>query len=233
MKFCPIVPIKYLSKLAGLSSNHMVLAQWLTEKKYFNFYKKRKEKGDFIILDNGACELGKSLEPQVLLDWCEKLGGVDILVVPDSDTNNLQLFEDFMHSDTNVVAAGLMAVPRSIEDLEVMIRFAKVSYIGLNRDFEDYGRAKIIEQYKDYGKKFHLLGIRRNPIEEIIAVKPFGDLILGVDSSFPYRLFSRGRRIEEYRPFPPHDSMYQKDLSDEILNFCVGEFKSFLEWVND
>ena len=157
--------------------------------------------------------------------------------IPDKiSSNNLQLFEDFIHYHIHCHAwenLSLMAVPRSIEDLEVMIRFAKVSYIGLNRDFEDYGRAKIIEQYKDYGKKFHLLGIRRNPVEEILAVKPFGDLILGVDSSFPYRLFSRGRRIEEYRPFPPHDSMYQKDLSDEILNFCIGEFKSFLEWVNE
>lgn len=243
MKFFPIVPIRYLSKLAGLSKNHMVLAQWLTEKRYLNFYRKRRERGDFIILDNGACELGASLPLGELLGWVDELGGCDALVVPDADgttvVSNLSLVKSSLDKLLNLKVMEaypnllLMVVPRTLEELEAMVKFEDVTYIGLNRDFEDYGRAKIIEQYKDCGKKFHLLGLRRNPIEEILAVKPFGDLILGVDSSFPYRLFSRGRRLEEYRPYPEHDSMYQKDLSDEILNFCISEFKALLEWINE
>lgn len=245
MKFFPIVPIKYLNKLAGLSGNQMILAQWLTEKRYFNFYKKRREKGDFIILDNGACELGDSMPLEELIHWYEKLGGCDILVIPDTkEGDNEELFRNSLDAiitqyegDRLDPKVGLMAVPQSIGNLDVMTGFSRVGYIGLSRtiawDLGFGGREGIIEKYKDCGKKFHLLGIRKNPIDEILAVKAFGDLVLGVDSSFPYRLFSRGHRIEEYRPYPEHDSMYQKDLSDEVLNFCIEEFKAFLEWINE
>lgn len=234
MKFCPIVPIAYLNKLAGLSNNQMVLVQWLSDKRYFKFYRKRRDKGDFIILDNGACELGTSLPESELLHWFKALYGVNVVVIPDSKNQNLDYFEAFNPEPFLEFYSGVefMAAPHSLEDLEVMVNSKVPNYIGLNRDFEDYGRAKVIEQYKNCGKKFHLLGIRKNPIDEVLAVRSFGDLVLGVDSSFPYRLASRGRTVTEYRPYPDHDSMYRKDLSPEILNFCVREFKSFLDWVN-
>lgn len=257
MKFFPIVPIRYLSPLASLSSNQMVLAQWLTEKRYLNFYRKRREKGNFILLDNGACELGKSIPVVELMDWYEKLGGCNVLVIPDTAAgNNLELARksiNYIYSflqqrnqasgeslgNRQLFATGLelMGVPQSLHDLDEMVKISEIAIIGLNRtiaqDLGFGGREGIIAKYRDCGKRFHLLGIRINPIDEILAVKPFGDLVLGIDSSFPYRLFSRGRRIEEHRPYPSHNSMYQKDLSGEILSFCIGEFKCFLEWINE
>jgi len=216
----------------------MVLVQWLADKRYLNFYRKRRSKGDFIILDNGACELGKSVSVGNLIRGYRLLGGCNVLVIPDSNEGNIWLFKDFLDNFTLHYGdidreVKLMAAPHSLDDLDIMAGLSRVDYIGLNRDFEDYGRAKVIEQYKDCGKKFHLLGIRKNPVEEIAAVKDFGDLMLGFDSSFPYRLLSRGRTIMEPRPYPSHDSMYQRDLSPEVLNFCIGEFKSFLEWVEN
>ena len=237
MRFCPIVPIKYLDQLAGLSNSQMVLAHWLVDKLYLEFYKKRVKDGDFVILDNGACELKTSIPAEDLLEAYQRLGGCDVLVIPDSGENNMELFKAFIDAKPELKISKktkLMAVPHCIRDLSVMLGYSnEVGIIGLNRDFEAQGRGTIIDKYQDWGRQFHLLGIKKNPVEEILAVKPFKSLVSGIDSSFPFRLFSRGRRIEEARPYPKHDSMYADGLSPEIMDFCVREFKTFLEWINE
>lgn len=74
MNFFPIVPVKYLNDLAVLSHSHLVLAQWLDNKRYLNFYRKMRERGDFIILDNGCAELGHSLPIEELVEKLQLLG---------------------------------------------------------------------------------------------------------------------------------------------------------------
>jgi len=242
MKYFPIVPIKYLDDLASLSRNQIVLAQWLEDKKYLNFYKKCRRRGDFILLDNGACELGRSIPIRNLIECYEILGGCDVLVIPDSQVgNNRSVVEEAIEVLADVGIDGitgdtkLMGVPQSLEDLEWMIKQPYISILGISRTIawdEGFGdRVGLIEAFKDCGRQFHLLGMRRNPTEEVMSVRLFGDLILGVDSSFPFRLFSRGRRIGEHRPYPEHDSMYKNDLSSETLKFCIEEMEAFIDWV--
>ena len=55
MKLCIISPVSGLEQYATLSDRHLVLAQ-ITDPRYEQFYLRRKEQGDFIILDNGAYE---------------------------------------------------------------------------------------------------------------------------------------------------------------------------------
>ena len=235
MRFFPIVPIKYLESMAGLSNSQMVIAPWLANRDYLEFYRKRFQLGDFIILDNGACGNEKTVQADELMYWYGELGGCNVLVIPDCDGGeNLKLFERFL-SEYSDCGVALMAVPHSMKDLSEMIRVERVDYIGLNRDMElePGGRARIIELYKDYGKTFHLLGIRKSPISEVLPVRRFGNLVLGVDSSLPYRILSRGRTLAEYRPYPAPMNLHQNNLSEELHFHCVEELEAFIALLRD
>ena len=235
MNFFPIVPINYLYRLAKLSHHHLVLAQWLSNKRYLNFYRKMVERGDVVILDNGCNELGKSIPLEELVKLYFDLGMPSIFVVPDhNDSTNLQICREslkWLEDWKEGLKTDFMVVPHSISDLDEMVKMP-VRYIGLNRIMEDYGRAKLIKEYKDCSKVFHLLGVHKNPIKEVDEVREFGDLVLGIDSKLPYRIVSTGRHIHEYRPYPERMDMLQRDLSREILEHCVAEFKSYIPWVS-
>lgn len=82
-KFGIITPMSYLSGYATQSSFHLVLAHLVdTDEGYADVYKHRSMCGDFIIMDNGAFELGESYAPDELI----RLGtrcGADVIVLPD------------------------------------------------------------------------------------------------------------------------------------------------------
>lgn len=61
MKFCIISPIEGLEAYATRSNTHLVLAPLLGEHRYLEFYRRMKERGDEIILDNGTYETGEPL----------------------------------------------------------------------------------------------------------------------------------------------------------------------------
>lgn len=83
--FCFIAPTPYLAPFIDVASMgiHLVLAHIALENpEYAAFYKNRSDRGDYIICDNGAFELGESFTPDQLI----KLGflvGADALVLPD------------------------------------------------------------------------------------------------------------------------------------------------------
>ncbi len=53
MEFAIISPVGGLNQYATRSKIHLILAQVKNEE-YRKFYRERGEKGDFLILDNGA-----------------------------------------------------------------------------------------------------------------------------------------------------------------------------------
>lgn len=83
--FCFITPtdINYLSVFATQSTTHLVLAHIVeTNDAYASFYKRQAELGDFVIMDNGAFELGESYNPNKLISLGQKCGA-HALVLPD------------------------------------------------------------------------------------------------------------------------------------------------------
>lgn len=80
--FCVIAPTQYLDKIK-LTSRHLCLAHIVkNDPSYADFYKQRSLAGDFIIMDNGAFELGQSYDPDQLVDLGKKCGA-DAVVLPD------------------------------------------------------------------------------------------------------------------------------------------------------
>jgi hypothetical protein len=81
-QFCVIAPTNYLQYATG-SDTHLVLAHLVaTDITYRDFYKNLSVAGDFIIMDNGAFELGQSYAPDKLIKLAH-LCGADAIVLPD------------------------------------------------------------------------------------------------------------------------------------------------------
>lgn len=81
--FCIIAPTAYLEQYATQSSRHLVLAHLVdTDPVYASFYRERSAQGDYIIMDNGAFELGESYPPERLIDLGNQCGA-DAIVLPD------------------------------------------------------------------------------------------------------------------------------------------------------
>jgi hypothetical protein len=95
--FCFIAPTAYLEGNANRSKTHLVLAHLVdTDPAYTEFYKRRSEFGDLIILDNSAYELKEPFSPSKLIELGKQCGA-NVIVLPDYP---------FQHSDKTIAAAN-------------------------------------------------------------------------------------------------------------------------------
>lgn len=85
-EFCIIAPTPYLTYFALQSTRHLALAHIVNDKrtpKYREFYRYcSHERGDTVIMDNGAFELGESYDPDLLVSL-GRACGAHAIVLPD------------------------------------------------------------------------------------------------------------------------------------------------------
>jgi len=79
MEFCVISPTAGLERYATLSKTHLVLAHECKNHDYVEFYIKRQQEEEFIILDNGAYESGRPTYDWNVINALEP----DVVVLPD------------------------------------------------------------------------------------------------------------------------------------------------------
>jgi hypothetical protein len=125
-RFCVIAPTEYLSLFAPKSTAHLVLAHIVEDDaSYAAFYRSMRERGDLIIMDNGAFELGESYDPQKLV-VLGKQCGAEYLVLPDYPfQDGAKTIEAAKEFAPQFLRAGFksMFVPQSIRgDMEQWIR---------------------------------------------------------------------------------------------------------------
>lgn len=81
MKFCAIGPLAMGENLKS-HSHHMVLAQYLYDRDYFEFFRDvREREGSFVVMDSGVYE-GAAVNSRELLYWCKQLRP-NAVVLPD------------------------------------------------------------------------------------------------------------------------------------------------------
>lgn len=103
--FCFIAPTEYLNTYSTQSKTHLVLAHLVeTDIKYRDFYYNRSKKGDIIMMDCSAFELGESYPPLELVRLA-KLCGAHSVVLPDYP---------FQHS-SKTINAGLAIIDTVID----------------------------------------------------------------------------------------------------------------------
>lgn len=121
-QFCPIMPVAYLEEYATQSTTHLVLAHIVDKNpEYADFYRRLSDRGDFIICDNGAFELGGSYNPSKLVQLGHRCGA-DAIVLPDyPGSSSLRTREAAIKFAPQIIDEGFRTVfvPQSkIGDLE-------------------------------------------------------------------------------------------------------------------
>ena len=244
MKYYTIGPLNHL-ELVEKSPCHLVVAPFL-KGRILNFYRKLKEKGAEIILDNGAFETGKSMDVQEYLKIA-KLLKPDIVIVPDvwkraeATINVTDEFIKAWHSD-DVPNSKLMFVPQgnTIEELLDCFTTMRNNYLadffGLPyRQWDDTSgtvRKFMYEHLMDNKDiKFHLLGLYS--LQEIVMAKSHKNVV-SCDSSLPFKAassmiyLSTHRKGSIYQPVLNKFNFYKKFIEPEIrlakenLILCEG-----------
>jgi hypothetical protein len=124
--FCIIAPTAYLENYASQSRTHLALAHLIDKDPvYANFYLKMSKRGDFIICDNGAFELGRSYAPEKLIDLANKIEA-SCIVLPDYPFEHSQKTIDAAHEWADLIHNNgfrTMFVPQSKKgDMEDWIK---------------------------------------------------------------------------------------------------------------
>ena len=157
---------------------HLVLTQYYwADAKYREFYNKRREEGDFLILDNGAAELKHSADSSKVIDACLQLRPHVVIapdVIHDCD-QTYQLTTEFLDrwfKELYEAGIEIMAVPQGsskIEWLNCFVWFNKeprISWLGISMFYHEMfeGRLGALEYIRsEVTKPCHLLGLWDSP----------------------------------------------------------------------
>lgn len=207
-EFCFIAPTAYLETYATHSSTHLVLAHLVaTDEDYAEFYRNLDDT-HYIIMDNGAFELGESYNPDMLVELGEKCNA-NAIVLPDYPGQPQQrtIGAAEMYGPA-IVEAGFqtMFVPQAVEgDLEGWVEayeFAanheSIDIIGMSilgvpnaiphveRSFARVVMTAILQERGIFNsdKHHHYLGLNSGPALEIPSLLNMGALD-SIDSSGP------------------------------------------------
>jgi len=140
MKHGIICPVKYLERFATQSNFHLILPHLLENKEYKEFYKKRANHGDFVLMDNSIFELGYSLDKVTLLQLAEEMNVTEV-VAPEAwhdQDETERLTEDFIqyciNKRSNVQILSMATGETEEEIIESFFywnRYPQVSSLGL------------------------------------------------------------------------------------------------------
>lgn len=189
IKISHIVPLGSLPTIQGREF-HMCLANVaIKNQQYKDFYKKEKEKGSFILLDNGAAEMDQISLSEIL--EVAKYINADQIVLSDSLCNCDETIEKSMNAlqyyKDNGFKGTFMFVPQGHTFDEWKHCFIKMMN---NKDITTFGISKFMTvQFKDSEARLnavkfmneigadveiHLLGCHEN-ISEIVNVNHYVD----------------------------------------------------------
>jgi len=223
MKLALIPPIAYLEDFS--TDYHLVLAHLYRDNRVYRaFYKARKAVGEFIIMDNGAAELGASISQLELFELARDLKP-NVLVCPDvlhkadATLAVANHFLDDYASDLSSLDIDLMAVPQG-EDFS---RWRKayvwfntdpaVSWLGISK-YAPIERLQLLDEIRgSIRKRCHLLGLADN-MDVIEKEKKFS-FVESTDTAVPIKLGLQGLTLERY-----NERNKMKD--DDYFNFPRG-----------
>lgn len=199
MKFAIISPIKFL-EFSALTNYQLVLAHLLKNKRYKQFYKLLRKRGDYLLIDNGVYETKVPMDVEKILDYADEINAQEI-ILPDYRFNyektQSAVLEALQNERVYYTKRKLAVCIQGnnptewIRSLDDFIEIDRIDTIclqkGICKDFKNY-RIEICEYvdrnqyYKQ--KEFHLLGTCHNPIEIKILNEQF-KWLRGVDTKSP------------------------------------------------
>lgn len=186
-------------------SYHLLLAQHCTDGAYLEYYKHLRAKGDFLILDNGAAELGESMDFARVLEHAAVLD-VDEIAMPDVLGNSDETLKLFLQYCPYVPERRRMAIPqgRNFDEWTTCLNemlIAGCRSIGVAKRYEQWvgGRAQLLEYLEviDAHRSYdvHLLGCYKRPSDELTGLNRAFPWIRGADTAAPFAYAQAGVNI--------------------------------------
>lgn len=115
-----ICPIPHLEEYVPQSATfHLCLAHLLDQPDYVDFYRKRQQRGDYILMDNSAYELGAGIDAEQLIDMVEQSQiQINAIVAPDYPGKHSDYTIESLNHFVDVVDKrhpdwSIMGVPQS------------------------------------------------------------------------------------------------------------------------
>lgn len=188
---------------------HLLLApELLTDSKYLGYYLNKRRQGHFLIVDNGAAELGESLNFNDVLKVAEKVGADEIALPDVLEDSEATLSASIKHYH-KVPRQHRMFIPQGRSVLEwfaclhdAMAKF-DFATIGIPKLMEMYpgGRAGIIDSIVESGAQnrynIHLLGCYKAPLKEVqSAYKAGKGFVRGIDTAAPLAYAHQGQSMK-------------------------------------
>jgi len=189
LSLCHIVPIPLLSlTITPLDTTHLVLAELIdTDEEYVEFYLRCKARGDFIILDSSAFEVGKA-NPELMVRVALGFDPSEV-VLPDDMESSLATYDMSKEAAHSLIAGGyrgkMMAVPHGndLDDYkacaEELASIRGVTTLGIQEEAPELFDVKrsdlAAEFYRDLGVEIHYLGFEeslmdlRDPVSQAVV----------------------------------------------------------------
>lgn len=220
---------------------HLVLAQYmLRDRAYMTAYKLRHAQGHFIMLDNGAAELGQSISFEHVMHVADELLPDEIImpdVLGDGEATAQATFNSLRKVNENYRA--VVPQGRTWDEWEYCLKRLLMfgcRTICIAKRYERLpgGRAHALNliQSMDAHRShhIHLLGFNSEPLAEIRSALAAFSMVRGVDSAAPFAYAQDKKLIES-----PDRSSYQWDKPfchsyavaniRTIRNACMGDYK--------
>ena len=248
MKVALITPTPLLNKFAVRSPYHLVLAhEYTTDEAYRQFYKERSEAGDYVMLDNGAYELGESIPTRELYHIASDLNPTAIFL-PDARFHTKRTMQLVTEALQFLYGSPwqLIGVPQGdnlesiLECYDWLQRQSGVDGFGL---YEEIGlvaglgnRANFLRHLEetdrvDRSKYYHLLGMEEDMsmIEKLASF----DWVSGIDSAKPIVYGLHGIRLLPDGPeaeYPHRPKGYFEISETQFEDIIVGNIEQTLNW---
>ncbi len=243
MQVALIYPPALLKRYGATTKYHLVLPHLYQEKRYKDFYQKRSNEGDFIILDNGAAE-GLEFGSKHLYTIAKGLGAHEI-VIPDTlgDANDTiakgLAFSRYTRDGYRymMVAQGstILEVMQTIDMIATDNKFMYVTAIGIPRLINQEDRharfkvANFIEKH-DYNRalEVHFLGANKH-LDEVGYLAETG-VGRGIDTSAPIYMGLDGYVLANMDPWFPRPKDYFSMSKDHKV--VRTNINTYLDWAN-
>lgn len=237
MQVALIAPFSLLDKTQD-QSFHMILQQFTSRGKYFDFYSKVK---GYKILDNGAAEGSLMKDVRGLIDLALALKA-DEIVLPDvmgDKEASEELLLSFENVDKHDLKFMAVAHGQNLTEFLSYIRFISqldfVDVIGLPRLIGDqlFPTARLLGALvaNEYGKPVHCLGANHwiREVEWLSA----SNKVRSMDTSLPFVLGMRqiacynGSYVNRQPNY-----FFADDFSSESLQVIDDNIEQYLQWAS-
>jgi len=207
MKFCFITSIPHLYDFAVKSDWHLILVHLFeSDLEYEWFYRKRKDRGDYIILDNSFYELGESVSMKRILDIVKTFSPNEV-VAPE--TENLVEYKKILRTfkqklldlsflgKVHAVVKG-SSLEEYLKCYEMLAENRNVDVLGIPVGMSRVCRRteffnELVKKNMLCGKEHHLLGLEFP--EELKELKQY---VRSCDSSLPFWMGVWGIKIYKF-----------------------------------